>query len=176
METLNNTIEVGKPGIAITNKQQITPFLWLNGNVEDAVNFYTSIFENSAVVNINALPDGVPGRKGKVISATFRLNGLEFMALDGGPLYSFTPAISFFVHCETQQEVDHFWEKLSSGGETVQCGWLKDKFGISWQIVPNILGKLLGDPNPVKSGNVMKAMIKMIKLDIEDLKKAYEEA
>jgi predicted 3-demethylubiquinone-9 3-methyltransferase (glyoxalase superfamily) len=160
---------------SIPYPQQITPFLWFNGNVEEAVNFYTAVFEDSKIVSMNYLPGEVPGRKGKVVSATFELNGMQFMALNGGPLYSFTPAISFFVHCGTQEEVDRYWEKLTVGGETMRCGWLKDKYGISWQIVPGILGKLLGGPNPAKAGNAMKAMMQMIKLDIAALQKAYDE-
>ncbi len=155
--------------------QNITPFLWFNGGVEDALKFYTDVFPNSEIVSQHRLPAEVPGQSGKVLTATFRLNGLEFMAIDGGPAFSFTMAISFFVKCETQQEVDHYWEKLSAdGGKTSQCGWLTDKFGVSWQIVPNILGKLMYSASPEKAKNVMNAMLKMTKLDIAGLEAAYK--
>jgi predicted 3-demethylubiquinone-9 3-methyltransferase (glyoxalase superfamily) len=162
---------------SINSGQKITPFLWFDGRVEEAVNFYTSVFKNSEVLNISRLPDGAPGTSGKIIMATFRLNGLEFTALDGGPMFKFTEAISFFVHCETQAEVDYLWDKLTTdGGQESQCGWLKDKFGLSWQIVPNALGKLMGDPNPVKAKNVMQAMLQMKKIDIAKLQEAYDKA
>jgi predicted 3-demethylubiquinone-9 3-methyltransferase (glyoxalase superfamily) len=154
--------------------QRITPFLWFDNQAEEAMNFYTSIFKNSRVGRVSRYGDAGPGPKGAVMSATFQLEGQEFMALNGGPLFQFTPAVSFFVNCETQEEVDHFWEKLSAGGKQEQCGWLKDKFGLSWQIVPSILGKLLGDKDPAKSSRVMQAMLQMIKLDIAALKKAAE--
>jgi predicted 3-demethylubiquinone-9 3-methyltransferase (glyoxalase superfamily) len=154
--------------------QKITPFLWFDGNAEEAMNFYTSIFKNSKIGRIRRYGDAGPGPKGSVMTATFQIEGQEFMALNGGPHYQFTPAISFFVNCETQAEVDELWEKLSAGGETVQCGWLRDKFGVSWQIIPKALGELLGDKDPQKSQRVMKAMMKMIKIDVEQLKRAYE--
>ena len=154
--------------------QKITPFLWFDGRAEEAANFYTSIFKNSRIGSVSRYGEGGPGPKGSVMSATFQLEGQEFIALNGGPQYSFTPAISFFIHCETQEEVDHYWNKLSEGGRTVQCGWLQDQFGLSWQVVPTILFKLLGDKDPVKSKRVMQAMLKMIKLDIQGLKDAYE--
>jgi predicted 3-demethylubiquinone-9 3-methyltransferase (glyoxalase superfamily) len=155
--------------------QKITPFLWFDGKAEEAMNFYTSIFKNSKVINVSRYGEGGPGPKGTVMSGTFELEGQRFMALNGGPLFSFTPAISFFVNCETQAEVDELWEKLSAGGKPDRCGWLKDKYGLSWQIIPSILGKLLGDPDPQKSGRVMKAMLQMNKLDIEGLKRAHAE-
>ena len=155
--------------------QKITPFLWFDGNAEEAMNFYTSIFKNSWMVSVSRYGEGGPGPKGEVMSATFLLDGQEFHALNGGPQFSFTPAISFFVNCETQEEVDDLWENLSKGGEKSQCGWLKDKFGISWQIIPTALGKLLNDPDPVKSQRVMAAMLQMTKIDIAGLKRAYEE-
>jgi len=155
--------------------QKITPFLWFDGKVEEAVNFYTSVFPNSQVVNVSRLPAEAPGRSGKIMMGTIRLDGVEFMLLDGGPMFKFTEAISFFVHCETQEEVDDLWNKLTAdGGEESQCGWLKDKFGVSWQIVPNALGRLMGDPNPVKSRNVMNAMLQMKKIDIAGLQAAYD--
>jgi predicted 3-demethylubiquinone-9 3-methyltransferase (glyoxalase superfamily) len=155
--------------------QKITPFLWFNDQAEEAVKFYTSIFEDSKIGTISRYGDVGPGQKGKVMSATFQLGGQEFMALNGGPVFTFSPAISFYVNCETQEEVDLFWDKLSEGGEKQQCGWLKDKFGVSWQIVPTALGELLNDKNVQKSQNVMQAMLKMEKLDIQGLKLAYEQ-
>jgi predicted 3-demethylubiquinone-9 3-methyltransferase (glyoxalase superfamily) len=154
--------------------QKITPFLWFDGKAEEAMNFYTSIFKSSKVGRVSRYGDAGPGPKGSVMSATFQIEGQEFMALNGGPLFQFTPAISFFVNCETQQEVDELWEKLSEGGEKQQCGWLKDKFGVSWQIIPSVLGQLLGDKNPEKSKRVMQAMLKMKKLDIEGLQRAAQ--
>ena len=154
--------------------QKITPFLWFNGQAEEAMNFYVSIFKNSKVVSVQRYGDAGPGPKGSVMSATFQLEGQDFYALNGGPQFTFTPAISFFVSCETQAEVDELWEKLSEGGEKGRCAWLKDKFGLSWQIVPTALGKLLGDKDPQKSKRVMQAMMKMDKIDIAELQKAYE--
>jgi predicted 3-demethylubiquinone-9 3-methyltransferase (glyoxalase superfamily) len=155
--------------------QKITPFLWFNNNAEEAVNFYTSIFKNSKIVNMSRYGEAGPGPKGTVMSATFELNGQEFMALNGGPHFSFSPAISLFVKCETQQEVDEFWEKLSAGGKKERCGWLMDKYGLSWQIIPNALGRMLQDKDPEKSKRVMKAMLQMDKINIEALQLAYEQ-
>jgi predicted 3-demethylubiquinone-9 3-methyltransferase (glyoxalase superfamily) len=152
--------------------QKITPFLWFDDKAEEAMNFYVSIFRNSKSGRITRYGDTGPGPKGSVMSATFELAGQEFFALNGGPHFTFTPAISFFVNCETQQEVDEFWEKLSEGGEKQRCGWLKDKYGLSWQIVPSILGKLLQDKDAAKSTRVMKAMMRMDKLDIRGLEQA----
>ena len=154
--------------------QKITPFLWFNGQAEEAVNFYVSIFKNSKAGSIQRYGDAGPGPKGSVMSATFQLEGQDFYALNGGPQFSFTPAISFFVNCETQQEVDELWEKLSQGGEKGRCGWLKDKFGLSWQIIPSTLGKLLQGKEPEKSKRAMQAMMKMQKIDIATLQKAYD--
>lgn len=153
--------------------QKITPFMWFNDQAEEAVNFYTSIFKNSRIESISRYGEVGPGQKGTVMSATFQLNGEEFMALNGGPEFKFTPAISFFVNCETQQEVDEFWEKLSEGGEKQNCGWLKDKYGVSWQIVPTALGRMLNDKDVQKSQKVMQAMLKMYKIDIQELEAAY---
>ena len=155
--------------------QKITPFLWFDTNAEEAVNFYTSIFKDSKIVNINRYGEAGPEQVGTAMTATFTLQGQEFMALNGGPHFKFTEAISFFVNCETQEEVDELWEKLSEGGEESQCGWLKDKFGVSWQIVPTALGQLLGDEDTEKSKRVMEAMLQMHKIDVEKLKQAYEQ-
>jgi predicted 3-demethylubiquinone-9 3-methyltransferase (glyoxalase superfamily) len=153
--------------------QKINPFLWFDGRAEEAMLFYTSIFKNSRIESVSRYGEGGPGPKGGVISGTFLLEGQRFMALNGGPMYSFTPAISLFVNCETQQEVDELWDKLTEGGEPSRCGWLKDKFGVSWQIIPTVLGALLQDPDPVKAARVMKAMLQMDKIDIEKLREAY---
>lgn len=154
--------------------QKITPFLWFDGKAEEAANFYVSIFKNSKIESLSRYGEEGPGLEGTVMSATFQLDGQEFIALNGGPLFTFSPAISFFVHCETQQEVDELWEKLSEGGETQQCGWLKDKFGVSWQVIPSVLGELLQDDDDEKASNVMKAMLQMEKIDIEGLQQAYD--
>lgn len=157
-------------------KQKITPFLWFDDNAEEALNFYTSIFKNSKIVNQHRWGDGGPVPKGTLMTATFQLEGQEFMALNAGPVFKFTEAISFFVKCETQEEVDEFWEKLTEGGgKESQCGWLKDKYGLSWQIIPNILGELLYDKDPKKANNVMQAMLKMKKIDIKTLQQAYDQ-
>src|SRR5262249_6562147 len=155
--------------------QKITPFLWFDNNAEEAMNFYLSIFKNSEVISVARCGDAGPGPKGAVMTAKFRLNGQEFVALNGGPYFKFTEAISFVVDCETQQEVDEFWEKLSEGGEESRCGWLKDKYGLSWQIIPTVLGELLQDKDPEKAKRVMEAMLLMNKIDIKKLKQAYEQ-
>ncbi|TMA83529.1 MAG: VOC family protein [Deltaproteobacteria bacterium] len=159
--------------------QKITPFLWFDDKAEEAVSFYTSIFENSKIVKIARYGDAgaqVSGRpKGTVMTVAFQLDGQEFVALNGGPQFKFTEAISFVVNCQTQEEVDEYWEKLSAGGQEVQCGWLKDKYGLSWQIVPTILGEMLSDPDPKKAERVMKAMLQMKKIDIKGLEQAYEQ-
>jgi len=157
--------------------QKITPFLWFDDKAEEAAKFYTSIFKNSKIMHIGRY--GEEGAKvserpkGTVMVVAFQLDGQEFVALNGGPIFTFTPAISFVVNCGTQEEVDMFWEKLSKGGETSQCGWLKDKYGVSWQIVPTILGEMLTDADPIKSERVMTAMLQMEKIDIRSLKKAF---
>jgi len=153
--------------------QKITPFLWFDGQAEEAMNFYVSIFNNSKIRGITRNGEGGPGPKGSVMSASFQLDGQDFIALNGGPHFTFSPAISMFVNCETQQEVDELWEKLSAGGEKQQCGWLKDKYGLSWQIIPSALGELMGDPDPVKSQRVMRAMLQMTKIDIAGLQQAH---
>jgi predicted 3-demethylubiquinone-9 3-methyltransferase (glyoxalase superfamily) len=147
--------------------QKITPFLWFDGNAEEAMNDYVSIFKNARVLNVSRV-------NGKVMSVTFELEGQRFMGLNGGPQFKFTEAISLFVNCETQAEVDELWEKLSQGGAKGRCGWLKDKYGLSWQIIPAALVKLIGDPDPEKSQAVMQAMLKMNKIVIEDLQRAYD--
>jgi predicted 3-demethylubiquinone-9 3-methyltransferase (glyoxalase superfamily) len=156
--------------------QKITPFLWFDGRAEEAMNFYVSIFKKSKVMRVNRIGEGGHLPKGTVMSATFQLEGQDFFALNGGPMFQFSPAISFFVSCKTQLEVDELWNKLSAGGTKEQCGWLKDKFGVSWQIIPTAFTKLMGDKNPKKAGAVMQAMLKMSKIDIKGLKKAYDAA
>ena len=157
--------------------QKITPHLWFNNNAEEAAKFYASIFKNSKILNITHYGESaakVSGRsKGTVMTVTFELEGQRFMALNGGPVFNFSPAISFFVDCETQEEVDDLWEKLSEGGEKEQCGWLIDKFGVSWQIVPNVLGQMLQDKDAKKSERVMEELLQMKKIDIQSLRKAY---
>ncbi|MCD9025278.1 VOC family protein [Cohnella silvisoli] len=153
---------------------KITPFLWFNNNAEEAIDFYSSIFKNSLTVSVTRYGEGAPAPKGTLMSATFELEGQKFMALNGGPHFKFNEAISLFVNCETQEEVDELWEKLSEGGEKSRCGWLKDKFGLSWQVIPTILGELLQDKDARKAQNVMEAMMQMDKIDIKALKQAYE--
>jgi predicted 3-demethylubiquinone-9 3-methyltransferase (glyoxalase superfamily) len=149
--------------------QKITPFLWFDNNAEEAMDFYVSIFKNSKIINVQR-----KGKNGPIFTATFQLEGQKFFVLNGGPQFKFTEAISFFVNCETQKEVDTLWAKLSKGGVIQQCGWLKDKYGLSWQIIPSILGKLLQDKDPERSKRVMDAMLKMDKIDIKTLKQAYK--
>jgi predicted 3-demethylubiquinone-9 3-methyltransferase (glyoxalase superfamily) len=153
--------------------QKITPFLWFDGKAEEAMEFYTSTFKNSRVISVTRYGDAGPGPKGSVMSATFELLGREFIALNGGPHFSFTPAISFYVTCKTQQEVDELWQKLVAGGEPQRCGWLTDRFGVSWQIIPTVLDEMLQDKDAEKSSRVMKAMLTMVKLDIAGLQQAY---
>ena len=150
--------------------QKIRPFLWYDTQAEEAAKFYTSIFANSKITSVT------PGPKGSAMSVTFQLEGQDFFALNGGPHFTFSPAISFFVNCETQGEVDALWEKLSAGGEKQRCGWLKDKFGVSWQIIPTALGRLLHDKDAAKSQRVMRAMMQMGKIDIAGLEQAYAQA
>jgi predicted 3-demethylubiquinone-9 3-methyltransferase (glyoxalase superfamily) len=152
--------------------QKITTFLWFDTNAEEAVNFYISVFKNSKITGTVLNGDAGPGPKGTPLTITFQLDGQEFTALNGGPHFKFNEAISQVVHCDTQEEVDYFWEKLSEGGEKVECGWLKDKFGLAWQIVPDVLLELIADSDQEKSQRVMKAMMKMKKLDIEGLQQA----
>jgi predicted 3-demethylubiquinone-9 3-methyltransferase (glyoxalase superfamily) len=153
---------------------KITPFLWFDDQAEEAMDFYTSVFKNSKILNITRNIEGGPGPEGTVLTGTFELDGQEFIALNGGPLFAFTSAISFFVHCETQHEIDEYWEKLSEGGQKERCGWLKDKYGVSWQIVPTALGAMLSGADSEKSRRVMKALLQMDKLVLETLQQAFE--
>jgi predicted 3-demethylubiquinone-9 3-methyltransferase (glyoxalase superfamily) len=159
--------------------QNITTCLWFDGQAEEAVNFYLSVIKNSEILHVSRYQDtGAEAsdmQKGTVMTVTFRLNGRDFMALNGGPVFKFTPAISFMIYCDTQTEIDNLWDKLSDGGEKSQCGWLKDKYGVSWQIVPAILEKFMTDEDPVKSKRVMDALLKMNKLDIKILQQAFEQ-
>jgi predicted 3-demethylubiquinone-9 3-methyltransferase (glyoxalase superfamily) len=155
--------------------QKIVPFLWFNNQAEEATNFYVSLFKNSKIGAVRRYGDAGPAPKGSVMSVTFQLEGQEFYALNGGPHFQFTPAISLFVNCEAQAEVDDLWEKLSSGGRKDRCGWLTDRFGVTWQIIPTALGRMLGDPDPAKSARVMQAMLQMDKIDISRLQAAYDE-
>jgi predicted 3-demethylubiquinone-9 3-methyltransferase (glyoxalase superfamily) len=153
--------------------QKITPCLWFDQQAEEAARFYVSIFKNSKIGAINHYGEGAPLPKGTVLTVRFQLDGQEYLALNGGPIFKFTEAVSFIVNCETQEEVDRMWEKLSEGGQHQQCGWLKDKFGLSWQIVPTALGKMLSDPEPGRTARVMKALLQMKKLDIKKLEEVY---
>ncbi|HEU4387252.1 MAG TPA: VOC family protein [Blastocatellia bacterium] len=161
---------------AQTTRQKITPFLWFDNQAEEAANFYTSIFKNSRIVSISRYGDAGPGPKGSVMTVLFQLEGQDFIALNGGPHFKFTEAISLSVDCKNQKEVDHFWNRLSEGGEEAPCGWRKDKYGLSWQVNPTILGEMLSDPDPVKAKRVMEAMLKMKKIDIGGLRRAYEQS
>jgi predicted 3-demethylubiquinone-9 3-methyltransferase (glyoxalase superfamily) len=154
--------------------QKLTPFLWFKDNAEEAMRFYVSIFKNSKVLGLSRYENAGPGADESVVIANFQIEGMEFTAINGGPLYHLTPAISFVVNCETQEEVDWYWDKLSEGGEKSQCGWLTDKFGVTWQVVPVVLNRYLSDPDPVKSKRVMNVMLQMTKLEIAPLQRAYE--
>ncbi len=154
--------------------QKITPFLWFNDNAEEAVNFYLSVFKDGKMGAVSRYSEAGPGPKGSVMVASFTLFGQEYTALNGGPIFKFTEAISFVVNCETQEEVDDLWEKLSEGGSESRCGWLKDKFGLSWQIVPTALPRLISDPDPARAKRVAMAMMKMDKIDIAGLQAAYD--
>ncbi|HEV8124629.1 MAG TPA: VOC family protein, partial [Gemmatimonadales bacterium] len=153
---------------------KITPCLWFNTEAEQAARFYTSIFKNSKIGKILRYGDAGPGPKGSVLTVNFELDGQEFQALNGGPEFKFTEAVSFTVHCKNQDEVDEYWEKLTQGGHEVECGWLKDRYGLSWQIIPTILPKMLNDPDQEKADRVMEAMLTMKKIDIEQLERAYD--
>ncbi len=166
-QTSSSRNEQTQPG-----NQKITTFLWFNNNAEEAVNFYVSVFKNSKILNITHYGEPGPGPKGSVMTVDFELDGQKFAALNGGPQFKFTEAISLVVNCKSQEEVDYFWEKLSEGGEKVACGWLKDKFGLCWQITPEVLLELLQDADQQKVDRVMTAMMKMVKLDIKELEEA----
>lgn len=156
--------------------QKIRPCLWFDDNAEEAVNFYTSVFKNSKVTDVSRYGEAGPGTPGSVLTMTFELEGEEFLALNGGPAFKFTEAVSLSVDCKSQEEVDELWKKLTSGGgEESECGWLKDKFGLSWQIVPTVLPEMLKDNDPEKAKRVMEAMLKMKKIDIAGLRKAYDQ-
>lgn len=163
-----------KKAVQIKTAQKIKPCLWFDNQAEEAAKFYVSIFKNSKIGAISRYGDAGPGPKGTVMVVNFKLAGLDLMALNGGPYFKFTEAVSLAVNCETAEEVDYFWEKLSKGGSPSQCGWLKDRYGLSWQIVPALLGKMMSDRDPAKSNRVMKAMLQMKKIDLEALKKAYQ--
>ena len=155
--------------------QTITPFLWFDHQAEEAANYYVSIFKNSKITTVSRYGEAGPGPKGTAMTVVFELDGQEFIALNGGPHFKFTEAVSFSVSCTTQEEVDEYWEKLSAGGQEGQCGWLKDKFGLSWQVNPTILGQLLSSPDPQKARRVMEAMLQMKKIDIAALQRAAEQ-
>jgi predicted 3-demethylubiquinone-9 3-methyltransferase (glyoxalase superfamily) len=161
--------------------QKIIPHLWFDRNAEEAMKFYVSLFKDSKIISIHRYPEGMDdphmkGMEGKVIHGVFELNGQRFMAIDGGPMFKFTEAVSMYVDCKDQEEVDYFWEKLTAGGgQESMCGWLKDKYGLSWQIIPSALGELMSGPDPAKSQRVMQAMLQMKKIDIKTLKKAYDQ-
>ncbi|MFZ0848555.1 MAG: VOC family protein [Hyphomicrobiaceae bacterium] len=157
----------------MASKQKITTFLWFDNNAQEAMEFYTSVFKNSKIGNVSRYGEAGPGPKGTVMVGSFELEGQQFTALNGGPRFKFTEAISLVINCETQEEVDYFWEKLGAGGQLQQCGWLKDKFGLSWQVVPTVLDELMRDKDPQKSKRVMEAMLQMVKLDIPRLRAAY---
>lgn len=151
---------------------KISPFLWFDNQAEEAAKFYTSIFKNSKIKNVSRYPEGSPAPAGTVMVVSFELDGRGFLALNGGPMFKFTEAISLVVNCENQEEIDYYWEKLSAGGKEVQCGWLKDKYGLSWQVVPKAMDKLMGSSNPEKAKRAMAAMMKMVKIDIKKLEEA----
>ena len=155
--------------------QKITPFLWFDGKAEEAANFYVSIFKNSKILSVNRYGDAGPGPKGTVMVVRFQLDGQEFLALNGGPQFTFSPAVSLVANCETQPEVDDLWEKLSAGGKRQNCGWLTDKYGLSWQVVPTLVGELMQDKDSEKIKRVMQAAMGMNKLEIAGLKRAYEQ-
>ena len=155
--------------------QKITPFLWFDDQAEEAINFYLSVFKNSKIINESRQGGEGPGKPGKLFTATFQLEGQQFMALNAGPMYKFTPAISLFVDCVNQAEVDQLWSRLlEGGGEESRCGWLTDRFGLSWQIIPQAMSRYLGDPDPVRAGRAMQAMMQMVKIDVAALEKAWQ--
>jgi predicted 3-demethylubiquinone-9 3-methyltransferase (glyoxalase superfamily) len=154
--------------------QKITPFLWFDSQAEEAVNFYLSMFKNSKITKVARYPEGSPGPAGKVMTVEFELDGQQFIALNGGPIFRFTEAVSFVINCKSQAEVDHYYDGLRAGGSEQQCGWVKDKYGLSWQIVPDVMGKLFSGGDAARSKRVMQAMLQMKKLDIAKLQAAYD--
>jgi predicted 3-demethylubiquinone-9 3-methyltransferase (glyoxalase superfamily) len=164
-----------KPKIMIQAKQRITPFLWFDSQAEEAAAFYTSVFKNSKIQTVTRYGDAGPGPKGSVMTVAFELDGQNFVALNGGPVFKFSEAISFVVNCETQEEVDEYWDKLTAGGQEIQCGWLKDKYGLAWQIIPRALIEMLQDPDKEKALRVTRAMFQMKKIDIPRLREASEQ-
>ncbi len=156
--------------------QKITPFLWFDNQAEEAAQFYTSVFKNSKITSVARYGEAGPGPKGTAMTVAFQLDGQEFVGLNGGPHFKFTEAVSFVINCQSQEEVDYYWGKLTEGGQEVQCGWLKDKFGLSWQVAPTILSELLRDKDAAKAKRVMEAMLKMVKIDINVLKQAYNQS
>jgi predicted 3-demethylubiquinone-9 3-methyltransferase (glyoxalase superfamily) len=157
-----------------SNQPKITPCLWFNDNAEEAVKFYTSVFKKSKKGKVSHYGENAPMPKGTVLTVVFQIEGQEFLALNGGPYFNFTEAISFVINCKTQKELDYYWEKLSKGGAKVQCGWLKDKFGVSWQVVPTVINEMITDKDSEKSSRVMQAILKMKKIDIKTLEQAYK--
>jgi predicted 3-demethylubiquinone-9 3-methyltransferase (glyoxalase superfamily) len=157
----------------MASTQKITTFLWFDNNAEEAMEFYTAIFKHSKILSVSRYGEAGPGPKGTVMVGAFELEGQRFLALNGGPRFKFTEAISLVIDCETQEEIDYFWEKLGAGGQTQACGWLKDKFGLSWQVVPSVLSELMQDKDPQKSKRVMEAVLQMVKLDIARLQAAH---
>jgi predicted 3-demethylubiquinone-9 3-methyltransferase (glyoxalase superfamily) len=173
MAATNPTPALSKDERPESRKQKITTFLWFDNNAEEAANYYTSIFKNSRILKVARYPQGSPGPEGGVMTVDFELDGQNFIALNGGPHFKFTEAISLLVHCNTQEEIDYYWEKfLADGGQESQCGWLKDKYGLSWQIAPDMLLKFWSDGDPKQAERVMQAMMGMKKLIIEDLEQA----
>ena len=175
LRQLNQALRSLQKPVRLKIMQKITSFLWFDAEAEEAAKFYVSIFPNSKVLSVTHYGDTGPGPKGTVMTANFQIAGQEFVALNGGPLFKFTEAVSFVVNCETQEEVDTFWEKLSAGGEKSRCGWLKDKYGLSWQIVPTVLVEMMQDDDAEKSERVMNALLQMDKIDIRRLKQAYDQ-
>lgn len=155
--------------------QKIVPFIWFDNNAEEALNFYTTVFKDSKIVKVSRYGKGAPMPEGTLFSGTFQLFGQDYYVLNGGPMFTKTEAISLFINCDTQTEVDEYWDKLSEGGKPMQCGWLTDKFGLTWQVIPTLLGKLLGDKDPAKAQRVMQAMMKMVKIESDKLQEAYDQ-
>lgn len=173
---MTDTANIAAENKIDTTPQRVTPFLWFSDRAEEAVNFYLSVFNDSELMDMHRLPAEAPGKSGRMLTATLRIMGTKFMILEGGPMFEFSPAVSFFIHCKTQEEVDDLWDKLTAGGVPNRCGWLTDKFGITWQVIPDALGRLMGDPNPLKAKAVQEMMMQMVKIDISQLQEAYDKA